>query len=342
MADPNDPMAGNSTMVQGGDPGQQDQQGLGGVLGAKVDKAQGPNADAYNAQMGMAQGRANTYGNQSVNYTQNAPTIANQFQAQSQNNIANNVGQEQGLASQLMNNNGEASKAQFQQGLDQSINSQMAMANSASGGAVSQAGARRAAQQQGAQTQAQGASTAAQLGAQEREAALGQAGNVYGQIGGQLQSQYGLEQQNAQAQAQLQSTNQAQQNQMRLGMGGLANQAQGQSLDALNSYTQGNLQAQGLSEQKQQNATNNTNGLIGMASGLGGEALGAIGSFLAQGGPMKPGGGMPPAAAPAVAAVYGQHMPAQHAKRPATLAEALAGIEQLKAEVAKLARQHGR
>src|SRR5690606_3816862 len=103
------------------------------------------------------------YRNFSANYTQQGPTIANQFQNKSRNSIANNVNSQRVLAARLQQNQGEASKAQFQSGLDQSIAAQLSAANSATGGAVAQAGAARNAANQAAMMRAGGAAEAARL-----------------------------------------------------------------------------------------------------------------------------------------------------------------------------------
>lgn len=328
---------GDSNSVRAGDPGGQAAGGIAGVLGNKTKQAVGPNDAAYGAQMNTAQKTADSYYNQSLAYNQNAPTIANQYQGQSRADIAGNVGQEQNLANTLVHNNGEASKAQFQSGLDQSLAAQMAAANSAPGGATQRAGATRAAQQQAGMQQAQGAATAAELGAREREAALGQAAGVYGQVGGQLQGQYGLEQQSAMHQADLQGQNQGQIIQARLGYGQLGNQAQGQSEQALNDYTGQSLQAQKLSQGIKESNAQDTNDIIGTVGGVLGGAASGIGALLAHGGPMHAGGAPAPAT---ISSLYGQS--AQPAAKPASLADALAGIEHLKAKIAELeARHHG-
>ncbi|AKU93372.1 hypothetical protein AKJ09_00036 [Labilithrix luteola] len=144
--------------------------------------------------------------------------------------------------------------------------------------------------------QMQGAAQAAALGAQEREQAQGLAANLYGQVGNQLQGQYGLEQGSAISQGQLDSANQAQQNQMRLGYAGIGQQAQGQSLNALNNYTSQNLAAQGLSAGFQQQAQAATNQMIGTAAGvagtmMGGPAGGAAASAAANAATGGSGGG---------------------------------------------------
>jgi hypothetical protein len=67
-----------------------------------------------------------------------------------------------------------AAQSQFQSGLDQSIASQMAMANSARGGGFAQNAARQSAGAQGALQRMQGVSQAATLRAQEMQSAMGQ------------------------------------------------------------------------------------------------------------------------------------------------------------------------
>lgn len=320
---------GSAGTVAAAPAGTQRSGGFAGLFGKRVAKAQGPNAAAYDAERNAAQQAAGTYGSLATNYTQAGPAINNQFQGESRAGIAGNIGAQQNLANTLMQNNGEASKAQFQSGLDQSIAAQMAAANSTPGGAVAQAGAQRNAAMQGAMMRAQGAATAAQLGAQERATALGQAAGVYGNIGGQLQGQYGLEQNSAIAQGQLDSANQAQQNAMRLGYGQLGNQAQGQSLNALNSYTQGNMQAQGLSAGLKGQDTADTNQMIGTFANTAGTVAGG-----ALGGPPKAaqGGGIGPAPN-SIASVYNVQIPPD-APRQASLSDALAGAEALRVRLA--------
>lgn len=337
--------------IQGEDPGTQRAGGIAGLLGKKVARARGPSTAAYSEERDRAQESANVFAhsggkneNLSYNYTQQGPTIQNQYQGQSRQGIAGNIRAQQTLANQLLNNQGEASKAQFQSNLDQSIAAQMSAANSTTGGAVAQAGAARNAAAQAAMMRAGASSEAARLGALERQAALGQAANVYNNIGGQLQNQYGLEQGSAIAQGQLDSANQAQQNQMRLGYGQLGlgygqleNQANAQSLNALNSYTQGSLAAQGLSAGLKSGDAADTNAVIGTIAGLAGGAAGAVGGAL--GGKAAHGGAI--GRAPnSIAEVYA---PADTEARQhtASLAEALAGIEALKAELAGRARAGG-
>jgi len=327
------PYSGTAQSVQGGPNGSQAAGGISGLFGGRTQKAQDPNAAAYDQERNAAQANANNYSNQATTYTQAAPTISNQYQGESRANIGGNVADQRNLANTLENNTGEASKAQFQHGLDQSIASQMAIANSTNGGATQRAGAVRNAQQTGALTQAAGASTAAELGAREREAALGQAAGVRGQIGNELQNQYGVEQGTAIHQGDLDLANQGQQNAYRLGMGGLGNQAQAQSEGALNDYTTQNLNSQELSANMKHNNAKDTNDAIGTIAGIAGTALGG---FLATGGPMHPG----PSHDVNMATMYGQS-PNANAPKQVTLADALAGIEHLKKRVMQLEGRHG-
>ena len=106
---------------------------------------------------------------------------------------------------------GQLAQNQFNQASGQAIDANLAMAHSATGGAVAQAGAERAAQQQNAQQQGGMAGQSAILAAQQQQAGLaGQAGayagqaNAYGQAGAQNLSQYQIQQQVMQNQASLQ------------------------------------------------------------------------------------------------------------------------------------------
>jgi len=375
------PGAGTEYSVEAANSGTQSAGGIAGLLGQEVEKARGPNTAAYSAQMNDASRNASQYYQLGQNYTQQGPTIANQFQDESRQNIHRNISSQEMLAEDLLNNKGEASRAQFQSQLNQGIAAQMAVANSARGGAVAAAGARRQAAADAANMRLQGASQAAALGAQEREQAQGLAAGLYGQVGSQLQGQYGLEQGSAISQGQLDSANQAQQNQMRQGYANLGVQSAGQAQNALNSYTSQNLAAQGLSAGLQQQAQASTNQLIGTAAGVAGTMMGgpaggaaataAAGAMTggsgppkyARGGafdgthpilvgeegpelimPQRPGyvmtaqqtaalRGAPPTGqqAASIAALYGSnHTGPGPAQRP-SLAEALVGVEHLKA-----------
>lgn len=271
--------AGSAGNVQAGDPGSEaDAEGLAGAyqqIVGRNKKAQGPNANAYNKQVGDAQGNADAYSDQARNFTQSAPTIANAYQDQSRSDIGLNTGSERYLGDHLRDimegKDVTGAQAQIQQGTDAGIAAQMNVAHSAKGGGAAQAGAVRSAQQQGALQQAGVAAQAGQLQAQLASAAAGQQANVYGNIGSQLGQQYGLEQGSAIHQADLQSTNQGQIDQTRLGYGALGNGAQGGSLAALNGYTNGNLSAQGL--QPGIDAENGGGKLVGTAASVAGAAL---------------------------------------------------------------------
>jgi hypothetical protein len=276
-----DPRPGGAGTVQGGDPGfEADKEGLAGAWQQVVGRArkpQGPNAAAYDEQMNRAAGNAIHYGNVADNYTQATPEIQNQYQEQSREDVRGNVMQQNYLAGHLRDimegKDVTGSKAQIQAGTDAAIAAQQNMARSAKGGAVAQAGAARAGQQQAAVSQAGVANQAAQLQAQLASQAQGQAAQVYSNIGQQEMAQYTLEQQSAIKQAELQGASQAQINQMKLGFGALGNQAQGLSQAALNQYTQGILQAQGLGQSGAAADAASQNQLIGTAAGVAGAAM---------------------------------------------------------------------
>lgn len=261
--------------------------GLGGIMSGILGTGPtitGPNAGAYNAQMNYAANAAAGYNSAALGpnaYTQSAPTISNPYQGQSQAQLAADQTNQQGLAGFLqgtMNGTGPgatAAQAQYQQGLNQSVAANMAMANSTRGGPAALAGAQRQAQENNAQTLAGASAQRAGLMAQQQQAAAGQLGSVYGQEAQQNLGQYGIEQNEALAQAQLQSTNQQQQNAMQLGYGALGAQEQAQAYQGLQGYTTANQAAQGL--QLQANQASTLLGSMGIG-GFGGAASGALSS----------------------------------------------------------------
>ena len=168
-----------------------------------------------------AQGLATYYGQVGAEALNNqAPTIASANGAQlaasrgQYGANANAYGALAGAYGQVASGQGpmgQLAQNQFNQASGQAIDANLAMAHSATGGAVAQAGAERAAQQQNAQQQGGMAGQSAILAAQQQQAGLaGQAGayagqaNAYGQAGAQNLSQYQIEQQVRQSQASLQ------------------------------------------------------------------------------------------------------------------------------------------
>lgn len=277
MAGYNDP--GGANNVQGGSAGYEDDaEGLAGAyqqIVGRNKKAQGPNAAAYNKQTDAAQDNANGYSDRARNFTQDAAKIDNQYQGEDRSAVQGNVGSENYLADHLRDvmegKDVTGAQNQIQQGTDAGIAAQLSLARSAKGGGAAQAGAYRSAQQQGAVQQAGVASAAGLLQAKMASDAAGQQANVYGNIGSQLGSMYGLEQGSAIQQAQLDATNQGQIDQTRLGYGALGNNAQSGSLAALNGYTNGNLSAQGL--QPGIDAENGGGKIVGTAASVAGAAL---------------------------------------------------------------------
>ena len=141
---------------------------------------------------------------------------------------------------------------------------QQALAHSAQGGAAAQAGAGRAAQQQGGMLQATAPAVSQQIRQQQIAQALQGQGQVYGQLGQLQQGQYGIELGSAMQNAANAQTNQGQQNQRQLGLYGLGLNAYGQQMGALGGYTSGLNQAQQLQQGGQ-----------GAANQLGSQAAGA-------------------------------------------------------------------
>jgi hypothetical protein len=216
-------------------------------------------------------------------YSQQAAQIQNPYQTQSQQQLQ---GTEAGLnnlagAYQAYGNNTAASNAMYNQGQGQAMANAMAQAGGARGPNV---GGAQLAAQGGAGTAGAGAAGAAGTQqAQQQQFGMGGQAGAYGQAGGLQLNEYALEQKSAEEQAQLQLQNQQQQNAMQMGLYGLGQQAQGQQLSGLNSYTSGLLGAQGI-QQGGMNATN----------ALGGQAAAAAGNGLATGlqyGAMQGGGG---------------------------------------------------
>jgi hypothetical protein len=234
----------------------------------------------YSNQIGTAYQQAGMYGQLAgASLQQQGPTIgaASTGQLGAQQNLANQQGAaEASLASQYAKIP-QTAGAQYQQALGQGINSSLALARSAQGGAVGQAGAMRAAQQQNAQLAGGAAGQSSILSAQEQQAALGGeaaaqsgAASIYGNVGNQSLSAYQTQQGALGQQAQL---SQAQQNQNEQFANQLFGQAQNQESFAgnqLNAQTgeqvQGILGNAGVSV-NQQNA--NTNQLSAVAPYVG-------------------------------------------------------------------------
>lgn len=200
--------------------------------GGKMTVGQG---QQYGDIYGQAGNMSNYFNKQAANYNQNAPQIGDVSQ----------LAEAQKYYHDLMAGDGGYAQNQFRQSQDQSIATQMAMANSARGGAAAHAGALRAAQQGAGVQTAAGANQAAQIAMQEE------------QQGAQGMSQIGtLQLQRGSQNAQLQQNNQAQINQMMTALYGMGEQEQGLGLSAQQAYMANLLAAEGMQTQQSQFNTN--------------------------------------------------------------------------------------
>lgn len=266
-------MSQSSNPLQGSTLAPISSGGLGGavsnLLGGGGPSIQGPPQQQYGQAIGQAGTNAANLLTQGANYSQTAAQINNPYQAQS---MAQLQGTEKGLGNLAgqygqYGNSQALAQAQFQQAQDASIQQALAAQGAARGPGV--AGAALAANAGQAQAAGAAALGSGQTQAQQQQFGMaGQAGS-YGQAGALQLGEYGLETNTAEQQAQLQSQNQAQQNAMQLGLYGLGQQAQGQQLSGLNSYTSGLLGAQGA-QVAGLNASNAMGGQVvsGIAGGL--------------------------------------------------------------------------
>lgn len=267
----------------------------------------GPNATAYNAQEGAAQANANgLFGAGDSAMSRQAAQINDPYSMQQQILAAGDRLNQQNYQSQLggyqqglqgygqqlqdmisgkgPNYAQQQANAQLQAGNDAAMRQQYALANSGHG-ALAQGLGLREAQQNAAQIGQGNAAGASSLAAQLRQQQIanamqgiqgnyGQMGQAYGlqqqglaNAAGQnlnmAQLQAGQAAQNAQLQEQQNQTNA----QSQLGLYGLGNQAQGQSLSALTAYNQAQNAAQGTaSQQAQANAKENHDMLSGVVA----------------------------------------------------------------------------
>ena len=215
------------------------------------------------------------YANQ---YRVNAPKITNEYQAGSRADLAANQRSQQQLSDYnrraMEGKTPTVAEGQLQAGVDKSIAAQMAAARSARG-AGGQAAAMRGAQQQAAQIQAGSAADAAQIRARETQAAAEREQALRGQMGSQLQQQYGLEQATAAQQAQLESTAISQQQQQQQAMSEIALRQQQQALETQQAYDKQALEAfkaQGAADAAQREAggdlLDSAIGAVGAIAGL--------------------------------------------------------------------------
>jgi hypothetical protein len=184
---------------------------------------------------------------------------------------------QQGLADSLQNTiNGtgmSAADRQLQQGGDQAMAQQMAMAHSAHGAGMGSA--LYNASQQGAQTNAQTNQALGIQRAQEAATAQGQLGNVYGQMSGLDVQRAGMMQGVAGQQAQLNQQQSAQNDQSQLAAYQMGNQSANSELQGGIAEGQANLQQQQINAQiAEQNAKSNSS-LLGAGMSALGSALGS-------------------------------------------------------------------
>ena len=250
-------------------------------------QANAPNQGAYAGLAGQAGANQAKYQNQAdAAQNRTGPQINNPFQQQSQQGLAGNQAQYQGLMGQLNKdiNDPQDSMAvnQLQHGTDQGIQAQMAMAHSANGGAVAQAGAARAAQQQGVQTQAAVNSQAAQLAEENRFNAINAANQVNTNSGALGMQQYGLEQQNAQQQAQFDQNQGKINNDYSLGLDNAGNQQGALQLNAVNGSTNAIGDANGINAKTASDASAAGGKLFGGATDAAGSLLQAAPALLSD------------------------------------------------------------
>ena len=249
--------------------------GLGGavqnLLGGQT-SVQGPSGSAYNNIYTNANNQGAGFFNQAAGYGQTAPTVNNQFQGQSQAQIAGTESSLNGVLGQYQNIiNGPGptvAQQQYQQAANTAMAQQQGLARSAQGGGMAQAGAGRAATEQAGTTQAQTAAGSQALRQQQIAQALQGEGQVYGQLGQLQAGQYGIEQSQALQNAQLQQTSQGQQNQQQLGLYGLGLGSYGQAQGALGGYTSAQNGAQGIATQANAGSQQLGGQLLGAGLGL--------------------------------------------------------------------------
>jgi hypothetical protein len=208
--------------------------------------------------------------------------FAQQTASQVQGVVAGQNAELAGLQKTAANGYNSQASQQYANSVRQNLQGQLALANSAGGGGVGAAGARRSAQENNAMTQA--ASTAgAQLTAQQaQQQAQGQIGTILGQQGNLIAQNYGMNQQNAYTQAQLQQQQQQQNNQRLIGYNQLIGQEQQQQLGAAQGASQGVIGGINVSQGNQvvNNAQNNA--MLGAGFGAASGVLGAATPGISQ------------------------------------------------------------
>jgi hypothetical protein len=249
---------------------------------------QSDTVDPYDPFINAAAGQAQTYDSfaqQAAKQAGNVPQINNTFAGQTSHNLAGvNNGQNalmQGLANQA--NNGKISQAyqQYQNGVQQGLTAQNAVANSTNGG-MNASSARRGAMEQNGMTSANSAAGGALVADQAAASARQQEGALLGEQGNLQNSLYSQNQNQAYAQAQLASQQGGLANAGVLGYNSLASNEQGQQLNAIQGAANQLGETEGLGTANQamnfQNTMQGVSTVAGAGSGLASIASGIAGS----------------------------------------------------------------
>jgi len=261
---------GSTNIYDGGSLGDGPQYGFGSAgRGAPVD----PNAYNYGGGAGGADYYTSQYNQMAQQAMQRqGAQINNQYDARDQSNAQGVMGQYGQLGNYyqgvLNGTRPSLANAQMQASTDQSINAQMAMANSSRGG-LSGALAQRQAANQGSQM-LQNAAQQSMIGRIQEE--QGAAQGMSGMLQNQGQFALGEQNQNAQAaaqQAQLQQQQNAINSQANLGYSQLGQQVQGEQLQAHMQGQQAGLESY---QQAMQDAQNNSQGVK--------DVIGTVGSTV--------------------------------------------------------------
>ena len=276
----------NITDYLQGPPGTLPQAGQSGVGAVSSNPGQDMHANAVSAgyapAMSAAAGQMGYYsGLAGQQQSIAAPTIQNRTAQQAQGLISGNVAGMGALGNQLgataANGQNSAAYQQYSNSIQQGEQAQTAVANSAGGGSLGLAGARRAASEQNGMTSAGAVAGGQQVAASAQAQAQGQLGTLLGQQGSLQNQNYAATQQAALAQAQLQQQQQQTNNAGQLGYTSLAANEGGQYLNTVEGASNQLLADQGLGQQQQ--AVNNAqfNTYLGAAASGGGAGLAAVG-----------------------------------------------------------------
>ena len=227
------------------------------------------NPNAYANEINQANASAAGYYGQGAGFQQAAPQATNPGQAASQAQLSGLYGGQNALAAQLQAQaqNPYSSQAvrQFNAGAGQAGAADVALGNSAVGGPIASAGARREGTQQAAVGAAQDVAARRQVAAQAQQAAQAQLGQLYGQQGGLANQQLAQEQAAAAQNAQLKQTQQGLTNATQMGLYGLSANEQAQAVAGATGYSNALLGEAGASNEEQQVSSAFGNSILGSA-----------------------------------------------------------------------------